>query len=134
MLYRGFREKCCNFALGIWVMGVRCWGMAVTLSNQRPRAEILICIFHFTFHLSNSVASPLQIRCKSHSNPIQIPFKSHSNPIQIPSLYGRFKGDAARKSRSDEHHEETERAYPMAIRISSLLNGIVEGQVSNAVA
>jgi hypothetical protein len=104
-------------------MGVRCWGMAVTLSNQRPRAEILICIFHFTFHLSNSVASPLQIRCKSHSN-----------PIQIPSLYGRFKGDAARKSRSDEHHEETERAYPMAIRISSLLNGIVEGQVSNAVA
>ena len=42
----------------------------ITPSNQRPRAEILICIFHFllfTFHLSKSVANPLQIRCKSHS-------------------------------------------------------------------
>ena len=41
----------------------------ITFSNQRPRAEVLISIFHFSlfiFHLSNSVASPLQIRSKSH--------------------------------------------------------------------
>ena len=47
----------------------------ITPSNQRPRAEILICIFHFllfTFHLSKSVPNPLQIRCKSDSNPIPV--------------------------------------------------------------
>ena len=84
----GFRGNCCNFALGILVMGVRFWVMAVTrkemkkwtmknykiqvtLSNQRPWAEMLTCIFIFHFSFK-------QLRCRAVANPLQIPFKFHS--------------------------------------------------------
>ena len=53
-----------------WKMKSEKWKIQITLFNQRPRAEILTCIFHFsffTFHLSKSASSPYQVRCKSHS-------------------------------------------------------------------
>ena len=74
VLYRGFRENCCNFAGGIWVMGVRCWVMAVTTER---------------------IKSPF----RGDLEGLQLPCNSAANPYQIPFRNGRMMGDKGRWQR-----------------------------------